>query len=121
MKILLDHNVDRRLRRHLPGHEIVTTRQIRCELLSNGLLLNAAAERGADVFLTIDKKIEYEQNLLTLPLPVVIVDALGNSLEYLEPFAPHLPRHLDSLSPATLHLLQRDGSLLRITAPRARS
>jgi len=38
--------------------------------------------------LTIDKKLEHEQNLLTLPLPVVVIDSLSNALPFLIPFVP---------------------------------
>jgi hypothetical protein len=56
--------------------------------LRNGLLLRSAADTGFEAFLSIDKKIEYEQNLMKLPLPIIILDSLSNSLPYLAPFAP---------------------------------
>ncbi len=58
MKILLDHNLPRRLREHLPGHEIRTTREMKWEQLRNGTLMSVAAATGFEVFVTIDKQIE---------------------------------------------------------------
>ena len=69
MKILFDHNLPRRLREHLPGHEIRTTREMKWEQLRNGALMSVAAATGFEVFVTIDKQIEHQQNLATLARP----------------------------------------------------
>lgn len=54
MKILFDHNVDRRLRRHVAGHEIRTTREMGWETLRNGALLQSAAGAGFDAVVSLD-------------------------------------------------------------------
>jgi len=118
VKILFDHNVDRRFRKLLVGHSVNTTREMRWDELENGELLRAAASGNFGVFLSIDKKIEYEQNLMKLPLPIVILDSLTNSLPYLTPFAPAvLSLCSASLTPA-LYWVSSDGSVQRLTAPR---
>jgi len=53
-------------------------------------MLSAASEARFEVFVTIDKQLEHQQNLRTLPLPIVIVDGTSNTLPALEPFAPFL-------------------------------
>ena len=63
MKILLDHSLPRRLREHLPAHEIRTTREMKWEQLRNGALISCAAGAGFEVFVTIDKQVEHQQNL----------------------------------------------------------
>jgi len=75
VKILFDHNLPRRLREHLPGHEIRTTREMKWEQLRNGALISSAVEARFEVFVTIDKQIEDQQNLATLALPVVVVES----------------------------------------------
>lgn len=79
MRILFDHNVDRRFRKHLPGHEIQTTREKGWEKLANGMLLKEAADAGFEAFVSMDKKLEHEQNLKTLPLPVILIDSVSNA------------------------------------------
>jgi len=74
VKILFDHNLPRRLREHLPGHEIRTTREMNWEQLRNGALMSVAASSGFEVFVTIDKQIEHQQNLTALALAVVVID-----------------------------------------------
>jgi len=41
----------------------------------NGELLSLAEQAGFEVFLTIDRGIEYEQNLATCKLAVIIIHA----------------------------------------------
>ncbi len=119
MRILFDHNVDRRLRRHLPGHEIVTTREKRWDKLENGSLIRAAADDGFDVVLSIDKNLEREQNLQTLPLPVIVLDSLSNALPVLLPFTPFIVKLMQSPLDRLLYIIQSDGAVLRLTEPRS--
>lgn len=118
MKILFDHNVDRRFRKHLPGHQIKTTREMSWERLLNGALLKAAEDAGFECFISIDKKLEHEQNLQTLPLPVIVIDSPSTALPALVPFALPLLELLKSPLDRQLYLLLPDGSVLRLTAPR---
>ena len=118
MRLLFDHNVDRRFRRHLPEHFIQTTRELRFEQLANGLLLQAASDTGFDAILCIDKKIEYEQNLAVLPLSVIVLDAFTNAIHGLAPFAPHLLKLLGSPLEKRLYFIDRNGNAVCVTAPR---
>lgn len=63
MRILLDHCVPRPFGGMLPTHEVKTTSQMGWATLKNGKLLTEAA-RAFDVFLTVDKNIKSQQNLL---------------------------------------------------------
>ncbi len=110
MKVLFDHNVDRRFRRHLPTHEVTTTREMGWEQLANGKLLQAAAGAGFDVFVSIDKNLQYEQNLNALPIAIVVLDAPSNALPALLPFAGHVLRLLDMPLKTVLYVLRPDGS-----------
>ena len=120
MRILFDHNVDRRLRKYLPGHEIQTTRERRWEYLSNGVLLKSAADAAFDAFLSVDKNIEHQQNLNSLPLPVIVPDSLSNALPAILPFAPGILSLLNAPLDPFLHIIQANGVILRLTAPRPR-
>ena len=69
LKILVDQNLPRGLRKHLPEHEIITAREMKWEQMRNGALIIAAVEAGFEAIITIDKQLEYQQSLATLPLP----------------------------------------------------
>jgi hypothetical protein len=88
------------------------------EEFENGVLLNAAAKASFDVFVSVDKNIEYEQNLLTLPLPVAVVNAPSNALAALLPFAPFLLELLDTSLDRLLYVIEPTGTVLRLTTPR---
>jgi hypothetical protein len=118
MKLLLDHNLPKRLRAHPPGHEVKTTREMRWEKLRNGELLRSAAAGGFDGVVTVDKNIEHEQNLALLPLAVIVMDASSNALPGLLPLIPLLQGVLVSPLDRLLYVIQLDGTVLRLTQPR---
>ena len=59
-----------------PVRSIVTAEERGWGRLEKGLLLPAAEEAGFEVFLTADKNLRYQQNLLTRKIAIVV---LGNS------------------------------------------
>jgi len=90
------------------------------EQLWNGELLTAASEARFEVFVTIDKQLEHQQNLGKLPLPIVMVDGTSNTLPALEPFAPFLRIVLAAPLECVLYIVQEDGNVLQLTEPRSR-
>lgn len=93
---------------------------MRWETLSNGILLKAAADAGFDAMLCIDKKIEYEQNLKKLPIPVIILNARSNALPRLIPFASHVQKLLESSLERSLYVVSEAGDVLCVTMPRSK-
>ena len=88
------------------------------EQLRNGALMTVAIAAGFDVFVTIDKQIEHQQNLNALPLPVVVLDGDSNALPALVPLAPFLRTLLQSSLERALYIVQGSGDVLRLNAPR---
>jgi len=68
--------------------------------VKNGQLLAIAAGMF-DAFITVDKNLPYQKNLSTLPLAVVVLDALSNELSFLLPLIPALETALLNLAPGT--------------------
>ena len=102
MKVLLDHCVPRRLRRYLPGHEVRTTREMGWETHKNGKLL-VAAEAEFDVLLTVDRNIEYQQNLSGCSLAIVIMEAASNSPSDLLPVLSEVEKLLPNVQPGVYY------------------
>jgi hypothetical protein len=69
--------------------------------LTNGELLRQAAAQF-DAVLTADQNIEFQQNLKTLPIAVVVLVSASNRLESLEPLVPDVLKVLSTLQPRTL-------------------
>ena len=116
--MLFDHNVPKRFRREMSGHQVSTTREMGWSTLTNGILLKAAAQGGFGAFISIDKKIEHEQNLKSLPLPVIVIDAVSNTLPAVLPFAPAILELLKSPLDPVLHVVEPTGVVHRLATPR---
>ncbi len=101
MRILLDESVPGRLAPLLTGHPSVTVQRRGWASIKYGELLVLAAGEF-DVLLTADKGMEYQQNLATLPVAVLIVLARSNRIEDLESAVPVILAALAALPPRTL-------------------
>ena len=106
MRILLDEDLPRRLGPLLTGHETSTVQRSGWSGIKNGRLL-ALAAANFDVFLTMDGGLEFQQNLKTLPVAVLIMEALSNRIEHLEPLVPEVLKELSHILPRTLRRVRR--------------
>ena len=107
MNVLLDEQIDWRLRRMFaPEFTVSTVVNEGWSGMRNGALLRAAAERF-DVFVTMDRGLEYQQNLDTIAIAVVVIAARSNRLVDVQSAMPTLNRLLGTLRP---------GKVFRIVA-----
>lgn len=72
MKIILDHNVPKKLRTELPDHVIRTAKEMGSAELENGDLLRAAEAERFETMLTCDQNLSYQQNLKGRKLALVV-------------------------------------------------
>jgi predicted nuclease of predicted toxin-antitoxin system len=98
MKLLLDENLPHQLRHELFGHDCVTVAYMGWGGIENGDLLALAAQNGFDAFITKDANLEYEQNLMNLPISVVVLEAASNDMDDIRPLLPILLKALTGLS-----------------------
>lgn len=101
MRILLDENLDWRLRRSLPGHDVESVPLIGWAGMKNGKLLSRAIEAGFEVFVTMDRGIPHQQNLASSPIRIARLDAVSNRLADTRPLMPLLLAALPQLKPGT--------------------
>ena len=71
MKILIDENLPRYLKRVLSEYDVQTIQDMGWHGVENGTLLNLA-ESVFDIFLTADKNLPYQQNLSDRQLSIVV-------------------------------------------------
>lgn len=64
MKILLDECIPRKLKGALANHDCKTVPEAGLAGKKNGALLSLAEGAGFDIFLTMDKGLQYQQNLV---------------------------------------------------------
>lgn len=107
MRVLLDENIDCRLKRRFSAEfEVMTVDECGWKGMKNGELLRVAQD-SFDVFVTMDKNLEYQQNLSGIRLGIVIVKAQSNSYRDVEPLMPRINTALKTIQP---------GDLVHITA-----
>jgi predicted nuclease of predicted toxin-antitoxin system len=102
MKLLLDEYVPRKFRNLLPGHDCRTVPEEGLAGKKNGELLSLAQKSGFEVFLTLDRGLEYEQNLQGRNIAVVLIRSKSSRLADLLPQSPEILRVLRSIQPGDL-------------------
>ena len=98
MRILLDESLPRKLTLELPGHEAQTVQRLGWAGLNNGALLREASQ-VYQVLLTGDQNLEFQQNLKTLPIAVIVMVAKNNRIETLRPLIPDVLEALKTIQP----------------------
>ena len=102
MRLLLDECIPRKLKDNLGGHDCRTAPEEGLAGKKNGELLLLAEQAGFQVLVTLDRGIEYQQNLPARRIAVVLIRAKSNRLADLLPHLPEILRILGSLQPGQL-------------------
>ena len=102
MLVLLDECVPRRLRVHLRGHDVRTVHDMNFVGLTNGVLLRRAGMVGIEAFITVDRSIEFQVNLQSLSLGIVVIRSHSNDYDVLQHLTPQIRAALDDLKPGQL-------------------
>lgn len=98
MRVLLDENLPHDLTKVLTGHVAFTVQGLGWAGTKNGALLNRASGE-CDVFVTMDRNLQRQQTLATLPFGVVVIGAASNRMADLLPVVPDLLRAIDAVRP----------------------
>lgn len=98
MRIILDENLPRPLKRIFTSHTVTTIQEQGCAGMRNGVLL-ARLEGAFDVFITADKNLRYQQNLTGLSL--AIIELPTNRLPLLQPLFPRIVAAVEAATPST--------------------
>ncbi len=101
MNVLLDECLPRKLKYELPGHTVSTVSEMGWTGTRNGALLRLA-ESSFEVFITADQNVEYQQNLRSTVLGIVVLVASNNRLETLRPLMPKVVLVLPTIQPGDL-------------------
>lgn len=94
MKILIDECLPERLKILLEEFEVYSVSEMGWKSLKNGKLLKVAVENGFESFLTIDKKLMYQQNLKSFNIAVVVFDIYRSKLELIFSFNSKVKRNI---------------------------
>ena len=97
-RILLDECIDWRLSRHLRPHRVTTVGKAGWSGAKNGRLLRQAAGEF-DVFITVDRNLSFQQNLVDVDLAVIVLCAPSNRLQDLLPLVPRTLEMIPAVGP----------------------
>lgn len=100
MRVLLDENVDRRIKRFFDARHEVFTVADKGWTGKNGELLGLA-QREFDAFVTTDRGIPHQQDIARLDLTVIILEARSNTIEDLTPLMQRVNAALERPDPGT--------------------
>lgn len=107
MRVLLDENIDRFLKPHFdPGVEVCTVEEQGWKGMKNGALLRGA-QSAFDVFVTMDKNLEYQQPISAINMGFVVIHARSNSYRDVESLMPQVNEAIKRV---------RSGEVVHVTA-----
>ena len=96
MKILLDESLPRKLKSDFGDkYEVWTVRDKGWLGIKNGQLLKLMITDGFEIFVTVDRNLQYQQNLDRLPLTIFVLCSVNNRRETLKLLIPSLFERLE--------------------------
>jgi len=96
VRILLDEDVPRPLRRDLVGHDISTVVEMGWASIKNGVLLGLAVAAGFEALLTCDRNMQQQQHIPTVGLALVVLAVPDKKLDTIRPLVPAILAVLDA-------------------------
>jgi predicted nuclease of predicted toxin-antitoxin system len=102
MRILLDENLDWRLRRDLPGHQVESVPLLGWAGIQNGDLLKQAITEGFEALVTMDGSVVHQQNIARHAIAVIALRAKSNRLDDTRPLMSELLAILPKSKPGTV-------------------
>lgn len=107
MKLLLDECIDWRLKLEIPNHEVKSVKEMGWLGKKNGELLNLIDEQKFSAFITIDKRLEFQQNIQSLNFGIIVLDTYRSTLKELKHFVPEILQALDELKQGIVLVLSK--------------
>jgi len=90
MRLLLDECVPRPLKRDLSAHDVQHVADMGWSSKRNGELLKLMVAEQFEALLTVDRNLEFQQNVRASGIGVVVVLARTNRLKELRPLVPQM-------------------------------
>lgn len=104
-RVLFDEDVPRPLRRELPEFDIRTVVEAGWAGVKNGQLLRLA-EPLFDAFLTADRNLPFQQNIVEVNLGIVVLAVGSTKLNDLRGYVPAIAAALNSVTPGEVKWIE---------------
>jgi predicted nuclease of predicted toxin-antitoxin system len=99
MRLLLDECVPRPLKNDFVGHTVSHVRDLDWSGKRNGEILDLMIQTGFQAFITVDRNLEFQQNIQARGISVVVLMAVTNRRKDLQPLVPGALAALATLQP----------------------
>ncbi len=100
-RVLFDENMPRLLRRELPEFEIRTVQEEGWTGLNNGDLLREA-QSAFEVLVTVDKRLQHQQNVASFRIAIVVISAQSTRLVHMRLVITQLKQAIAQARPGTV-------------------
>jgi len=107
MRVLIDECLDPRIKRLFAEHETATVHEKEWDTLDDGALLEVAQDQF-DVLLTIDRSLEFQQNIAKFHIGVVVVHVPKNQIAHYEATQKELLIALKQMRPGEVQHVRSD-------------
>lgn len=97
MKILLDENVNKKLKQLLPDFEIHTVREMNWLGKKNGELISLAIGNNFLTIISNDTNMKFQQNLKKFDIYILVIRTKDNNIESILPLVPSLKETLNKI------------------------
>lgn len=105
MKLLLDENLPKKLKKDFPMHTVFTVRDMNWQSKKNGELMQLIIENNFDALITFDKNLQYQQNFHKYSIPVISLNAPDNTYLSLMNLTSKINSVLEkTLNPGTIEI-----------------
>ena len=94
MRLLLDENLPKRLKKDFPNQEIYTVSDKGWNGIKNGQLLQLMSEEDFDALLTFDKNLQHQHNFQKYIITIFVLSALNNTYVELTKLSPKVREYL---------------------------
>ena len=106
MRILLDENLNWRLKRDLSGHDVESVPLLGWAGIQNGELLRQAANNGYEVLISMDSNMAYQQNLPVQSIALIVLHAPSNRLADTQPLMSKVLQALPNLQKGMITIIE---------------
>lgn len=103
MKILLDESIDVRLKKHFADHECYTVKDMDWNGVKNGTLLRNCYENEFRVLITSDRNLNFQQNISSYNVIVIVLIAVDNTLSKHELLIPSVRKIVKEIEEIASH------------------
>ena len=97
MKILLDENIHRKIQHEFgENYNVFSVRQLKWNGKKNGELMTLCVDSGFDILVTLDKNLQFQQNLKKYNLKIILLKVKNNRFITVKNLVPKILLLIDS-------------------------